>query len=87
MTRYIVDRLEEGIAVCETSQKEFIKIPLDQLPEKVRASLREGSVLTDKGQGLCIDDEATAQRRKELRSRLMDLFQKPDATSETGKDS
>ena len=39
--KYIIDRLEEGIAVCENELKKLISIPKDLLPD----GLKEGDVL------------------------------------------
>ena len=39
--KYIIDRLEEGIAVCENELKKLISIPTDLLPD----GLKEGDVL------------------------------------------
>ena len=45
--KYIIDRLEEGIAVCENELKKLISIPKDLLPD----GLKEGaSCATNKGQ-------------------------------------
>lgn len=67
---YIVDRIEEGIAVCETARKECRKIPLKHLPE----NLREGDVLCEAEDGIVIDVEATNRRRQEMREKLNALF-------------
>ncbi|WP_417039794.1 DUF3006 domain-containing protein, partial [Clostridium porci] len=34
--RYIIDRLEEGLAVCENEQKKIITIPRTMLPNEVK---------------------------------------------------
>lgn len=41
--KYIIDRLEEGIAVCENELKKLISIPKDLLPD----GLKEGDVLEE----------------------------------------
>ncbi len=70
--KYMIDRLEEGIAVCENELKKLISIPKDKLPE----GLREGDVLEEQEGVFSRNDEETARRRSEMRKKLMDLFEK-----------
>ena len=50
MIRYIVDRLEEGLAVCETEDKKKAVFPLKDLPE----AIREGDVLQEGAENTAI---------------------------------
>ena len=68
--KYIIDRLEEGIAVCENELKKLISIPKDQLPD----GLKEGDVLEEQEGRFLRDEQGTEARRKEMRKKLMDLF-------------
>ena len=68
--KYIIDRLEEGIAVCENELKKLISIPKDLLPD----GLKEGDVLEEQEGRFLRDDQGTEARRKEMRKKLMDLF-------------
>lgn len=70
--KYIIDRLEEGIAVCENELKKLISIPLDKLPD----GLKEGDVLEEQDGGFLRNDKETTNRRKEMRKKLMDMFEK-----------
>jgi len=70
--KYIIDRLEEGIAVCENELKKLISIPKDQLPD----GSKEGDVLEELEGRFSRSDEETEARRKEMRKKLMDLFEK-----------
>lgn len=72
MIRYIVDRLEEGLAVCETEDKKQAVFPLDKLPDAVR----EGDVLQELDGVFSRDEEETRRRRENLKERLMGLFEK-----------
>ena len=65
--RYIIDRIEDGIAVleCQTTN-EIIEVPKSELPKTVR----EGHVLVKDGDVYSIDREATQQRRDSIRARL-----------------
>ena len=56
MIRYIVDRLEEGLAVCETEDKKKAVFPLKDLPE----AIREGDVLQELDGVFSRDEEETA---------------------------
>ena len=67
MTSFIIDRIEDGIAVleCQTTG-DIIEIPKSDLPK----TAREGHVLMKDGDGYAIDREATQRRRDNIRSRL-----------------
>ena len=70
--RLIVDRLEEGYAVCEQEDRSMVRIPTDRLP----AGVREGDVLAAQG-GRYRADQATAQKRKdEIENKRRLLFGK-----------
>ena len=68
--KYIIDRLEEGIAVCENELKKLISIPKDLLPD----GLKEGDVLEEQEGRFLRDEQGTEARRKEMRKKLIDLF-------------
>lgn len=68
--KYIIDRMEEGIAVCENELKKLISIPKDLLPD----GLKEGDVLEEQEGRFLRDEQGTEARRKEMRKKLMDLF-------------
>ena len=68
--KYIIDRLEEGIAVCENELKKLISIPKDLWPD----GLKEGDVLEEQEGRFLRDEQGTEARRKEMRKKLMDLF-------------
>ena len=68
--KYIIDRLEEGIAVCENELKKLISLPKDLLPD----GLKEGDVLEEQEGRFLRDEQGTEARRKEMRKKLMDLF-------------
>jgi len=67
----IVDRIEEGVAVCEGEGGSFTHIPLSALPR----GIREGDCLRPEGDGYVIDKEETARRRAALKS-LFDRLKK-----------
>ena len=65
--KYIIDRLEEGLAICENEQKEMISIPLAQLPK----AIKEGDIIYEAEGIYSIDEE----RRRNMRNKLMGLFE------------
>lgn len=69
--KYIIDRLEEGIAVCENELKKMISIPKEHLPQDIK----EGDLLSEDDGIFSIDKEATDKRRSQMRKKLMDLFE------------
>ena len=69
--RYIIDRLEEGLAVCENEQKKIITIPRTMLPNEVK----EGDILKEEKGSFTLDPESRKKRRKAIRKKLEDLFE------------
>ena len=59
---YFVDRIEDGVAVCETPKGIIIHVPSDTLP----LNAREGSVLREKAGSLVLDEAAAIVRRTAL---------------------
>ncbi len=59
---YIVDRIEENIAILENKDtNEIIEITLDKLP-----NIKEGNVLKYQNNTYIIDKEEEENRRKEI---------------------
>jgi len=67
----IVDRIEEGTAVCEVADGSYLHIPLAKLPRGVR----EGACLRPEGDGYVIDEEEV-KRRKARNKSLFDQLKK-----------
>ena len=68
--KYIVDRRENGFAVCEDNEMNVVNIPLDVLPGEVK----EGSVLLfEDGKYILLPDEAE-ERRQRILSLQDDIF-------------
>ncbi|MGI5896433.1 MAG: DUF3006 domain-containing protein [Oscillospiraceae bacterium] len=66
----IVDRIENGQAVCETGDGSFQNIPLSRCTGPVC----EGDVLRKSGGGYEVDREETEKRREKIRRMSRDLF-------------
>lgn len=58
---YSVDRIENGVAACETEDRAMIMIPLSLLPE----SVEEGDVLYGHNGTYTVDKSETLRRREE----------------------
>ena len=70
---YVIDRIEDGIAVLECMDTgEIIEILQRSLPR----TAREGHILQKDGDAFIIDREATQKRRVELRERLEKILQR-----------
>ncbi len=74
MMRLIVDRIEEGLAVCEEENGSMQSLPLSLLPP----GIREGSVIRKEGGRYLADPEGEARRREALAAKRRKLFQKTD---------
>ena len=70
MRTLIIDRVENGYAICEEN-KEFFGITVDEVP----SGAKEGDVLEIRDDGtLLINKEKTAQRRDKIKGKTSKLF-------------
>jgi len=70
---YIIDRIENEIAVCESlNSGEKLEIGIANLPKNAK----EGDAITKDGDIYTINYDLTKQRKAEMRERLNRLFQK-----------
>lgn len=70
--KYTIDRIEEGIAVCEDSNGNHINIQTALLPEGVK----EGDIISAGDNGFVICREETEERRKQMAVRQRNIFKK-----------
>jgi len=70
--KYTVDRIEEGIAVCEDGNENIVKIQLSLLPDGVK----EGDMLEASNDGFVICREETEERRKKMADLQKSIFTK-----------
>lgn len=68
--RYIVDRLEGDIAVCERDDLEFFDIPLAKLPKGLKA----GDCLVFSGGTWRIDADEACVRKQRIEEKMRNLF-------------
>lgn len=72
MEHLSVDRFEEGFAVCETKDMDFIDIPKSQLPEGVH----EGDIILKKENGYVIDRNETEKSKERIKAKMNRLFKR-----------
>lgn len=68
--QFIVDRIEEGIAVCEKEDLSHVQIPLSSLPQ----GTQEGSVIIQDENGNYILDRQTEAERRESMLKLQQML-------------
>lgn len=73
--KLIVDRITQDLAVCETEEQTFVKVPLELLPQEVR----EGSVLHFLDGIYSLDSAEEAERRRRLFELQTQLFDEEDS--------
>ena len=71
--KWIIDRIEEDLAVCETEEQMFVNIPLSLLPK----GAKEGRVLRFIEGDYVLDTEEESNRRGYL-SKLQSLIFEAD---------
>ena len=67
----IIDRIEEGIAVCEDGEERFA-LPVSELPEA-----KEGDVLVRGENGWQVDEAETERRREQMIARMRARRRRP----------
>ncbi|MBE6885015.1 MAG: DUF3006 domain-containing protein [Ruminococcaceae bacterium] len=67
MEKYIIDRIEEGWAICEGEAGNHICIAAEQLPEEAK----EGDCLIVEGTRIVVDREETEKRRAHIRNLML----------------
>lgn len=68
--KYIVDRIESDIAVCEDEKLSIVNIPLSVLPK----GAKEGSVMLFKDGAYSLSLKDEEERRNKLFNLMEDLF-------------
>lgn len=67
---YVIDRIEEGIAVLVSDSGEKMEVPLSCLP----SGAHEGSCLRPCERGFALDEEEEAARKRRIERKLSALF-------------
>lgn len=67
---YVIDRIEEGIAVLVSDSGEKMEVPLSGLP----SGTHEGSCLRPCERGFALDEEEEAARKRRIERKLSALF-------------
>lgn len=71
MKRFTVDRIEEGRAVLECENGDFVSIDVKSLPKNIR----DGDVLNFEGGSCFFNAEETERRNKKIRKLMSELFE------------
>lgn len=69
---FVIDRIEEGIAVILNDENNRIEINSNE----IQGNVRDGAVVINENNRWIVDDEETNKRKKAMRSRLNRLFNK-----------
>lgn len=73
MKNLIIDRFENGFAICEDENGEFFGIDIKEVPQ----SAKEGSVLTINQEGhLTLNEEETKKRTQSIKGKMDKLKNK-----------
>ena len=67
---YVIDRIEEGVAVLVSDSGEKMEVPLSGLP----SGAHEGSCLRPCERGFALDEEEEAARKRRIERKLSALF-------------
>lgn len=69
--KFVVDRIEEYIAVCQNlDNKEMIEIALEKLPK----GIKEGKVISLENDVYSIDENEENERRKRIEEKMNRLW-------------
>lgn len=68
--KYIVDRIEENIAVCEDENKKMLDIEIDKLP----IGVKEGDIIKQLKGKYIIDKETRKEKEKKIQKRMDNLW-------------
>lgn len=69
--KYIIERFEESIAICEDENKQFVKIPKYKLPLEVK----EGDCLIEENGLIKFDTGEITSRKERIKKKMKDLFE------------
>ncbi len=72
MERYLIDRFEENIVICEKEDGTFINIKANEL---LSLNPKEGDYLVLVNNIYKIDVENTDKRKEEIKKRMINLFE------------
>ncbi|MED1440077.1 DUF3006 domain-containing protein [Aeribacillus composti] len=69
--KFIIDRFENDIAVCENENGKIIEILKSQLPKNAET----GDVIIQKNNRYYVDKQETSKRRQEIEELMDELFE------------
>lgn len=69
--KYIIDRMDQDVAICETQQQTAVTIERRLLPLEAK----EGDMIVWVDGSYRIDTDATAERREKMLKKMAGLFE------------
>lgn len=69
--RYTIDRIGDGIVICEDENGDRVKLQAAGLPD----GAREGDILSEEAGVWILDREETVRRRQKMRKKLDRLIE------------
>lgn len=68
--RYIIDRIEGNIAICENENGNFLEIDILSLPDNIK----EGDCVKFENSKYILDEKYAEERRKNIRKKMNNLW-------------
>ena len=68
--RYIIDRIEGNIAICENENGNFLEIDILSLP----SNIKEGDCIKFENSKYTVDEKYAEERRKNIRKKMNNLW-------------
>lgn len=68
--KYIIDRIEQNIAICEDENGNIVEIPKENLPQDIK----EGSCIIEQNSIYILDENSTNKKREEIKKRMDNLW-------------
>ncbi len=68
--KYVIDRIEGNIAICEDENGKMVELDIAKLP----LDIKEGSIIIEKNSRYIIDEKVTEEKKKEVKKRMNNLW-------------
>lgn len=70
--KYTIDRIEDGIAVCEDENENLVKLSVCDLPD----GIKEGDIIDGTDGGFAVLADETEHRRRKMAELQKSIFKK-----------
>lgn len=68
--KYVIDRIEGNIAICEDENGKMVELDIAKLP----LDIKEGSIIIEENSRYIIDEKVTEEKKKEVKKRMNNLW-------------